>query len=185
MAQLTKTQVAITDGEKTYTWPKDVKKQIDLIIKKYPAGRQASAVIPVLTIAQKTFEGWLPVEVMNLVAETLDMPPVRVYEVASFYDMFFTEKAGKHIVRVCTNVSCQICGCDSVLSAIESELGVKAGQTTADGLVTVQEFECLGACCEAPMMMVDEHYHVKLTPERAVTIMRDIKAGKAPTEASR
>ena len=177
-------KVEIQHMERSFAWPKPVEKEIQKIIAKYPAGREASAVIPLLTLAQKTFDGWLPVELMDLVAKTLNMPPVRVYEVASFYDMFFTEPVGKHVVRMCTNVSCMVCGAEEVLKAMEAELGVKAGQTTSDGLVTIQEFECLGACCEAPMAMIDDHYHVNLTPERATEIMRDIKAGKAPKASS-
>ena len=178
-------QVQIVEDDKDYAWPKGTKKEINELIAKYPKGRQASAVIPVLKIAQKKFDGWLPVGLMNLVAETLDMPAVRVYEVASFYDMFFTKPVGKHIVRVCTNVSCMVRGCGKVLAEMEEELGVKAGGTTKDGEVTLQEFECLGACCEAPMMMVDDHYHTNLTPERAREIMKNIKEGNAPTEASK
>lgn len=177
-------QVEIVDDEKVYTWPRGMKKEINALVAKYPKGCEASAVIPLLKMAQETFDGWLPVGVMNLVAETLNMPPVRVYEVASFYDMFFTEPVGKHIVRVCTNVSCMVRGCYKVLHEMEEELGVKAGQTTADGQVTLQEFECLGACCEAPMMMVDNHYHTNLTAEKAREIMQNIKQGNAPTEAS-
>lgn len=178
-------QVQIVDDEKVYAWPKGLKKEIKAIVGKYPKGREASAVIPLLHLAQKTFDGWLPVGVMNLVAETLEMPPVRVYEVASFYDMFFTQPVGKHVVRVCTNVSCMVRGCGKVLAEMEDELGIKAGETSKDGKVTLQEFECLGACCEAPMMMVDDHYHTNLTPERARHIMAGIKEGKAPEKSSR
>ncbi len=178
-------RVQIVDDEKTYTWPKKLDKDIKGIIAKYPSGRQASAVISLLKLAQKTFDGWLPVGAMNLVADTLDMPPVRVYEVASFYDMFFTQPVGKHVVRVCTNVSCMVRGCYKVLSEIEDELGVKAGETTSDGMVTVQEFECLGSCCEAPMMMIDDHYHGNLTPDKARDIVKRVKEGDVPTEASK
>lgn len=177
-------KVQIVTSERHFEWPAAVKKQIKDIIKKYPAGKQASAVIPTLMLAQKTFDGWLPVELMDLVAETLDMPAIRVYEVASFYDMFFTEPVGKHVVRMCTNVSCLVCGADKVLEAMEETLGIKAGQTTADGMVTLQEFECLGACCQAPMMMLDDHYHVNLTPASAVELMRQVKAGNAPAAFS-
>ena len=177
--------VQIVDDEKTYEWPKKLQPEIKKLIAKYPAGRQASAVIPLLKIAQKTFEGWLPVGVMNLVAETLEMPPVRVYEVASFYDMFYTKPVGKHIVRVCTNVSCMVRGCYKVLSEIEDELGIKAGSTSDDGLVTLEEFECLGACCEAPMMMIDDHYHTTLTGDKARELMKRIKNGDAPVEATK
>ena len=178
-------QVQIVEDDKDYAWPEEAEKEIKTTIAKYPKGREASAVIPLLKLAQKTFDGWLPVGVMNLVAETLDMPAVRVYEVASFYDMFFTKPVGKHVVRVCTNVSCMVRGAYKVLGEIEDELGVKAGGTSKDGEVTLQEFECLGACCEAPMMMIDDHYHTGLTPEKARQIMQSIKEGKAPTEASK
>lgn len=177
--------VQIVDDEQDYKWPKKVEPEIKKLIAKYPAGRQASAVIPLLKIAQKTFDGWLPTGLMNLVAQTLDMPPVRVYEVASFYDMFYTKPVGKHVVRVCTNVSCMVRGCYKVLAEMEDELGIKAGSTTDDGLVTLEEFECLGACVEAPMMMIDDHYHTSLTPDKARDLMKRIKDGNAPTEATK
>lgn len=177
--------VQIVDDEKNYAWPKALLPEIKKLIAKYPKGREASAVIPLLKMAQKTFDGWLPTGVMNLVAQTLNMPPVRVYEVASFYDMFYTKPVGKHVVRVCTNVSCMVRGCYKVLAEMEDELGIKAGQTTTDGLVTLEEFECLGACCEAPMMMIDDHYHTSLTADKARSLMQRIKAGDAPTEATK
>tara|TARA_Y100000782_G_scaffold41136_1_gene45718 strand:+ start:149223 stop:149801 length:579 start_codon:yes stop_codon:yes gene_type:complete len=177
--------VQIVDDENTYVWPKKVQPEIKKLIAKYPKGREASAVIPLLKIAQNTFDGWLPTGLMNLVAETLSMPPVRVYEVASFYDMFYTKPVGKHIVRVCTNVSCMVRGCYKVLSEIEDELGMKAGTTSEDGLVTLEEFECLGACCEAPMMMIDDHYHTSLTGDKARELMKRIKDGDAPAEATK
>ena len=177
-------QVQIIEDDATYEWPRGMKKEINALVAKYPKGQQASAVIPLLKMAQDTFDGWLPVGLMNLVAETLDMPAVRVYEVASFHDMFFTEPVGAHVVRVCTNVSCMLRGCYKILGELEDELGVKAGETSKDGQVTLQEFECLGACCEAPMMMVDNHYHTNLTAEKAREIALKIKQGHAPTEAS-
>ena len=177
--------VQIVDDEQDYKWPKHVEPEIKKLVAKYPKGRQASAVIPLLKIAQKNFDGWLPTGLMNLVAETLDMPPVRVYEVASFYDMFYTKPVGKHVVRVCTNVSCMVRGCYKVLAEMEDELGIKAGNTTEDGMVTLEEFECLGACCEAPMMMIDDHYHTSLTPDKARDLMKRIKDGNAPTEATK
>lgn len=172
-------RVRIVHDEKVYTWSPAAKKQIEGILKKYPPERKASGVLPLLKLAQKENDGWLPVALMDLVAETLDMPPIRVYEVASFYDMFYTQPVGKHIMRVCTNVSCMVCGSGQVVEAIEQELGIKMGQTTGDGLITAQEFECLGACCEAPMMMLDDHYEVQLTPEKVKQIIADLRAGKA------
>lgn len=180
MSGARKPSVQIQHDDRVYTWSPETRAKIDRIIKRYPAGRQASAVIPVLKIAQDEFDGWLPTGLMNLVAETLNMPPIRVYEVATFYDMFFTEPVGKNVVRVCTNVSCMIRGSGKVLETVEREAGAAAGETSSDGLVTVQEFECMGACCEAPMMMVNNHYHVNLTPEKAAAILRDIKAGRVP-----
>jgi len=177
--------VKIDHDEQQYAWSESALAKIEATLKKYPAERKASAVIPLLKLAQDEFDGWLPVGLMNLVADTLDMPKVRVYEVATFYDMFYTAPVGKHTVRVCTNVSCLIRGADKVLEAIQKDVGLSAPGTTADGLMTVESFECLGACCEAPMMMVDEHYHVNLTPARALEIIGQIKAGHAPREASK
>lgn len=170
--------VRIVHDDKRYTWSTTAKKKIADIIAHYPEGKQASAVIPLLKLAQEEFDGWLPVGLMDLVAETLDMPPVRVYEVASFYDMLHTEPVGKHIMRVCTNVSCLIRGADKIMATLEKELAIKKGQTSKDGLITVQEFECLGACCEAPMMMLDNHYETNLTEDKVREIIGDLKAGK-------
>lgn len=176
-------RVQIVHDEKVYTWSAAAEKEIAKILKKYPPERKASGVLPLLKLAQKENDGWLPVALMDLVAETLEMPPIRVYEVASFYDMFYTQPVGKHIMRVCTNVSCMVCGSAQIVDAIEQELGIKMGETTADGLITAQEFECLGACCEAPMMMLDDHYEVQLTPEKVKQIVSDLRTGR-PREAS-
>lgn len=172
-------RVQIVHDEKVYTWSASAQKEIAKILKKYPPERKASGVLPLLKLAQKENDGWLPVALMDLVAETLEMPPIRVYEVASFYDMFYTQPVGKHIMRVCTNVSCMVCGSAQIVEAIEQELGIKMGETTADGLITAQEFECLGACCEAPMMMLDDHYEVQLTPEKIKQIVSDLRTGRA------
>ncbi|MBI1362582.1 MAG: NADH-quinone oxidoreductase subunit NuoE [Proteobacteria bacterium] len=185
MSRSAAVNVKIDHDDKVYAWSDAAKAKIEAQIKKYPPERKASAVIPLLKLAQDEFDGWLPVGLMNLVADTLEMPKIRVYEVATFYDMFYTEPVGKHVVRVCTNVSCMIRGAEKVIEAVQKEVGLDKPGTSADGLITVESFECLGACCEAPMMMVGEHYHVNLTPERAVGIVKNIKAGKAPVEPSK
>jgi NADH-quinone oxidoreductase subunit E len=138
--------------------------EIDHWIAKYPPERKQSAVLAALTIAQEHQGGWLTKELMDGVADYLGMPPVSVYEVATFYSMFDTKPVGRHKVAVCTNISCMLCGGEEIQSHIEKKLGIKAGETTADGRITLKvEEECLAACVGAPMMVVDGHYHERLT----------------------
>ena len=155
-------------------------KKAEAIIAKYPAGRQASAVIPLLTLAQKQHENWLPKAAMDYVAEILSMPPMRVYEVATFYTMYNLSPVGKHFVEICTTTPCWLRGSDKIVEACEKHLGVKIGETTNDGQFTIKEAECLGACVNAPMLQIGDHYYEDLTPENTVALLNDLKVGKKP-----
>lgn len=148
---------------------------MDLWLSKFPAEQKRSAVIQSLMAAQDQNGGWLTTELMDAVAEYLELPNVQVYEVASFYSMFDLQPTGRHKVNICTNISCMLRGAEEVVAHIENELGIKMGETTADGRITLKvEEECLAACCGAPMMVVDGHYHEDLTVEKINTILEGL-----------
>lgn len=126
-------------------------------IAKYPAGREQSAVMPLLTLAQKQHQNWLPVKAIELVAKMCNMPYIRAYEVASFYTMYNLAPVGRHLVQCCTTTPCWLRGSDQVVKACKDTLGIGFGETTRDGLFTLTEVECLGACVNAPMIQVDGH----------------------------
>lgn len=138
--------------------------QIEKEVAKYPADRKQSAVMAALRIVQDE-NNWISRESMDAIAEVLDMQPIQVYEVATFYSMYRLKDSGKHQIKVCTNVSCMLCGSADVVNHLEKKLNVKLGQTTADGKFTLTEVECLGACGGAPMLQLDRDYHENLTPE--------------------
>lgn len=152
--------------------------EIDHWVAKYPdspQGRQ-SAVIPALHIAQHGNGGWLSRELLEAVADYLGIPPVTVYEVATFYSMFDLKPVGRHKVNVCTNISCLLRGSEEILAHIEAKLGIGVGETTPDGRITLKlEEECLAACTGAPMMLVDEEYHTDLTPAKVDEILGSLE----------
>ena len=133
------------------------------ILKRYPAGKQKSAVIPILHIAQAEFDGWLSPEVMDYVASVIGILPIEVYEVASFYSMFNLKPVGKCTLEVCRTSSCWLCGAEDIVKYIEKKLGIKEGQTTKDGMFTLKTVECLGSCGTAPMLQCGASYHENLT----------------------
>ncbi len=145
---------------------------IDAWLKKYPPEQKRSAVIAALTAAQQQNGGWLSTELMDAVADYLGLPKVWVYEVANFYSMLDTHPTGRHKVSICNNISCMLRGADEIVAHVEKKLGIRRGETTEDGRITlVMEEECLAACCGAPMMVVDGHYHEHLTPEKVDEIL--------------
>ena len=153
-----------------------VREEIDHWVAKFPPDRQRSAVIGALHAAQHENGGYLTPEIMTAVAEYLDLPPIQVFEVASFYSMFETKPCGRHSISVCTNISCMLRGGEDVLAHVEKRLGVKAGESTPDGKFYLKvEEECLAACCGAPMMMVDHVYHENLTPKKVDEILEAVK----------
>jgi len=149
-------------------------------IAKYPAGRQQSAVMPLLTLAQQQNDGWLPKAAMDHVAGMLGMPPVRVYEVASFYTMYNLEPIGKYLIEVCTTTPCWLRGSDSIVEACKNKLGIGLNETTKDGLFTLREAECLGACVNAPMCQVGANFYEDLTARDMDGIIDTLAHGGTP-----
>jgi NADH-quinone oxidoreductase subunit E len=154
----------------------ETRAEIDHWVAKFPAGRQRSAVISALRAAQEQNHGHLTVPLMDAVAACLALPPIQVYEVASFYSMFETHPCGRHHVSICTNISCMLRGGEALLAHTEQRLGIKVGESTSDGRIFLkQEEECLAACTGAPMMMVDHVYHEWLTTEKVDQILDQLK----------
>lgn len=154
------------------------------IIAKYPEGRQASAVIPLLQIAQAQIGNFLPTVAMDVVAHMLDMPPIKVYEVASFYTMFYREPRGKHHIQVCTTTPCWLRGSSDITAACKSKLGIGFDEVTADGQFSMGEVECLGACVNAPMVQINDDYYEDLTPESMTKIIEALARGEQPAIGS-
>jgi len=149
------------------------------ILSFYPLKR--AAMLPLLLLAQKQNDNWLPISAMNEVAKLCDVPPILVYEVATFYTMYHRTKKGKYNIEICGTTPCMIKGAREIMHVCEEHLGIKMGQTTADGMFTLEEVECLGACVNAPMIQVNaELPYEDLTPERTVTILEGLRAGTPP-----
>ena len=153
-------------------------------IAKYPPGRQASAVLPLLWIAQYQNGGWLPKAAMDYVAELLAMAPIRVYEVATFYTMFNLRPVGRYLLQACTTTPCWLRGSDAVVEACERKLGIGMGGSTPDGLFTLVEVECLGACVNAPILQVNDDFYEDLDGPTTETLLDALRAGKPPPPGS-
>ena len=149
-------------------------------IKKYPNGREASAVMPLLTRAQDQHGGWLTIPAIEYVADFLDMPVMRVMEVATFYSMYRLKPVRKHVIEICTTTPCWLRGSSDIVSVAEDALGIKMGETTADSEFTLLEVECAGACVNAPVAAIHKKYYEDLTPERMLNIIADLKDGITP-----
>lgn len=149
--------------------------RVKVIIARYPEGRQKSALLPVLHLAQEQF-GWLSRETMDYVASLLEIKPIEVYEVASFYSMYNLEPVGKYVFEVCQTGPCMVRGCDDIIEYIGQKLNIKPGETTSDGMFTLKTVECLGACGYAPMMQMGKHYKEFLTKEKVDAIIEDCRA---------
>lgn len=154
--------------------------EVKMHLAKYPEERKASAVLPLLWIAQKQHENWLPEAAMREVGDMLEMPYMRVYEVATFFTMFNLAPVGKWFIQVCGTTPCWLCGSDDVYRAIRDELHIGVGDTSTDGDFTVVEVECLGACSNAPMLQLNDEYYEDLTYERTVELLRALKEGEVP-----
>ncbi|PZF73203.1 NADH-quinone oxidoreductase subunit NuoE family protein [Taibaiella soli] len=150
--------------------------KVNEIIARYPEGKQKSALIPLLHIAQEEFGGWLDVPVMDYVAELLHINPIEVYEVATFYTMFNMKPVGKYVLEVCQTGPCMLRGSDQIIDHIKNKLGIQAGETTPDGLFTLKPAECLGACGYAPMMQLGKFFKENLTIEKVDALIEDLKA---------
>ena len=163
--------------------------QIAKIIARYPAGKQASAVIPLLYVAQRqmgrlTGSAWVPRVAMDVIGERLSMPPIRVYEVATFYFMFNMKPIGRFHLQLCGTTPCMLRGSDDVMRACHDAAHVKVGQTSEDGLFTLTEVECLGACVNAPVLQVDDDYYEDLDYDRTVALIEALKRGERPKAGS-
>ncbi len=164
------------EGPKSALLSGHTRHEIDGYIARFPAGRQRSATLSALRFAQEQNAGFLTAELMDGVAEYLRLPPIQVYEVASFYSMFETHPCGRHHVSICTNISCWLNGGEQILEHAENTLGIKVGESTPDRRIFLKrEEECLAACTGAPMMMVDHVFHEYLTPARLDEILGDLK----------
>ena len=154
-------------------------------IAKYPPGRQQSAVLPLLHLAQRQHDGWLPRAAMDYVAGLLGMAPIRVYEVATFYTMFNLRPVGRYLLQVCATTPCWLRGSDDVAAACEKKLGIGIGGTTADGLFTLVEVECLGACVNAPILQVNnENFYEDLDGPKTEELLDALREGRAPPPGS-
>ena len=147
--------------------------EIQALRPRYPTAE--ALLLPVLHIAQREWGGWLPDEAIAAVAEELELPVSKVYGVVTFYDLYHQSPVGRHRIRVCTNLSCQLRGSDEIMETLHQELGVGEDEITPDGRVSYVHFECLGSCDTAPMMMVDDDYHENLTPNRVRQILKGLK----------
>lgn len=148
---------------------------IKSLIKRYPEGKQKSALLPLLHLAQAEFDGWLSVPAMDLVASILKIQPVEVYEVASFYSMYNLKPVGKCVIEVCRTSSCWLRGSEDIIHHIEKKLQIKVGETTVDGKFTLKTVECLGSCGTAPLLQIGEEYHENLTMEKVDSLLEQWK----------
>lgn len=165
------------------------KKKVEEIIARYPKGRQKSAVMPLLDLAQRqtgeegakakpVYGGWIPRAAMDEIANVLDMPAVKVYEVATFYSMYNLAPVGKYLVQICGTTPCWLCGAADLIKSCTDHLGIHMGETTKDGLFTLMEVECLGACVNAPMIQINDDYYEDLKPETMKEILVALASGK-------
>jgi NADH-quinone oxidoreductase E subunit len=170
----------VSAPKETFEFTAENKALAEKIVAKYPKGRQASAVLPLLDLAQKQNAGWLSVPAIEAVASFLDMPYMRAYEVATFYTMFHLKPVGKHVVEICTTTPCWLRNSEEVERACRDVLGIDYGETTPDGLFTLHEVECLGACVNAPMISIDRQYYEDLDYDSTKRVLEAFKRGEKP-----
>ncbi len=170
--------------EETFAFTAENKKMAKTILAKYPEGREASATMPLLTLAQRQNDNWLPTAAMDVVADMVGLAPMRVYEVATFYTMYNLKPVGKNFVQVCTNISCLIKGADDVFKVCKKKLGLENGETSDDGLFTLLEVECLGACVNAPMMQINDDFFEDLDADSTDKVLDALAKGDTPKPGS-
>lgn len=149
------------------------------IIAKYPEGKQRSAILPLFDLAQRQNNGYISQDIIEYVAEMVGIPAIRAHEVASFYTMFNLKPVGQYHVQICGTTPCWLRGSDNIKKACQDKLGIEVGQTTSDGIFTLSEVECLGACVNAPIVQINDDYYEDLDPEIMQQILADLRAGKA------
>jgi len=147
--------------------------EVKRLVARYPEGKHKSALLPVLHLAQEQFGGWLSTETLDYVASILNLSPIEVYEVATFYSMYNLQPVGKHVFEVCQTGPCMLNGSDEIIDYVHEKLGIRPGETTADGLFTLKTVECLGACGYAPMMQMGKHYREHLTRDKVDQIIAE------------
>ena len=157
--------------------PGETREQIRDLVARYPEGQQKSALLPALHLAQEASGGYLPAGVMDQVAALLGIQPIEVYEVATFYSMFFLEPTGKFVIEVCHTAPCAVCGGEELIRYLEEKLGIEAGGTTPDGLFTLRTVECLGGCGYAPVMQVNTEFHEQVSREKVDRIIQELRSG--------
>lgn len=152
-----------------------VRSEIDKWLPRYPADQKRSAVLEALRLAQEQNHGFLTEELMDAVADYLGLPHIAVYEVATFYSLYNLQPVGKHVIYVCTNISCMLSGSEQVIEHFQKKLNIRVGETTQDGKFTLKEEECLAACANAPMCLIGKKYHENLTPEKIDGIIKELE----------
>ena len=160
--------------QSTICFSEETLAKVKQIIERYPAGRQKSALLPLLHIAQEEFEGYLSADVMDYVASLLNIQPIEVYEVATFYSQYYLDKVGKNVIEICRTGPCAICGGEAIQAYLEKKLAIKTGETTPDGLFTLKAVECLGACGSAPVMQINTEFYEFLTKDKIDSILADL-----------
>jgi len=162
----------------TFEFNAENQKKVIEIIAKYPAGRQKSAVMPLLDLAQRQNQNYISRDIIEKIAAILQIPEIRVYEVASFYTMYNLKPVGKYLIQFCKTTPCMLRGIDELVKITKEKLGIRNEETTADGLFTLKEVECLGACVNAPVIQINDDYFEDLTKESFIKILDDLKNGK-------
>lgn len=160
----------------SFSFSEENKKKIQEILKRYPEGRQASAILPLFDLAQRQCGGWLPASAIEKVTEMLGMPVIRGYEVATFYTMFNLNPVGKYHVQICGTTPCMLRGSEELKYACERHLSISCGETTPDGIFTLKEVECLAACVKAPVVQINDTYYENLTEESLVNLLEDLES---------
>lgn len=168
----------------SFEFTKENHKKAQEIIAKYPKGKQQSAVMPLLDLAQRQHQNWIPRAAMDTIARLLDMPLIKVYEVATFYTMYNKQPVGKNLVQICRTTPCWLRGSDEITKACTDHLGIGVGETTKDGKFTLVEVECLGACVNAPMVQINDDYYEDLSPETMKAVLEVLATGKKPNIGS-
>ena len=161
-----------------FVFSKDAWKQCEIIFSRYPRNQKNSAVMPLLDLAMRESGGWLPIPAIEYVAKLTEMPFIKVYEVASFYSMFNLEPIGKYFIQICSTTPCWLRGSDAIADICYKKLNIKNNQTTKDGMFTIKEVECLGACVNAPMLQINDDYYEDLDTDSIDKIIDNLKAGK-------
>jgi NADH-quinone oxidoreductase E subunit len=169
----------MSKAQEPFSFNKENLKKAKEIIAKYPEGRQKSAMLPLLDMAQRQNDGWLSVPAIEYVANYISEPYMRAYEVATFYSMYNLKPVGKHHIQVCGTTPCWLSGADKIMESFEKHTKTKCGSTSEDGLFTISEVECLGACVNAPMAQINDDYYENLDPKKLGDLVEELKAKKA------